>query len=133
MTIDISQVTLDVIDAIKEKKSVTFKYGGHDTLRVIKPQAFYGDFAGFEGTDENTEEKEFRRFGLERISEWLGRENICIVHVEPIAFTFHPTWSDVRQRLQELIDFEDLEYGVEISEVEYKKTGDSDGQMVKSV
>ena len=133
MTIDISQVTLDVIDAIKEKKSVTFKYGGHDTLRVVKPQAFYGDFAGFEGTDENTEEKEFRRFGLERISEWLGRENICIVHVEPIAFTFHPTWSDVRQRLQELIDFEDLEYGVEISEVEYKKTGDSDGQMVKSV
>ena len=133
MTIDISQVTLDVIDAIKEKKSVTFKYGGHDTLRVIKPQAFYGDFAGFEGTDENTEEKEFRRFGLERISEWLGGENICIVHVEPIAFTFHPTWSDVQQRLQELIDFEDLEYGVEISEVEYKKTGDSDGQMVKSV
>ena len=120
MTIDISQVTLDVIDAIKEKKSVTFKYGGHDTLRVVKPQAFYGDFAGFEGTDENTEEKEFRRFGLERISEWLGSENICIVHVEPIAFTFHPTWSDVRQRLQELIDFEDIEYGVEIPEVEYE-------------
>ena len=59
MTVDISQITLDVIEAIKEDKSVSFKYGGHDNIRVIKPQGFYGDFSGFEGTDESTEEKEF--------------------------------------------------------------------------
>ena len=116
MTVDISQVTLDVIEAVKQQKTVSFKYGGHDNIRVIKPLGFYGDFTGFEGTDENTEEKEFRRFGLERISEWLGAENICTVHIEPIAFTFHPTWSEVKQRLQELLDFEDLEYGVEVNE-----------------
>jgi hypothetical protein len=123
MTVDTSQITLDVIEAIKENKSVSFKYGGHETIRVIKPQGFYGDFTGFEGTDENTEEKEFRRFGLARVSEWLGRENVCMVHVEPIAFTFHPTWSEVKHRLQELIDFEDLEYGVEIVDDEnYRET-----------
>ena len=59
MTVDISQITLDVIEAIKENKSVSFKYGGHETIRVIKPQGFYGDFTGFEGTDENIEDLEY--------------------------------------------------------------------------
>ena len=116
MTVDTSQITLDVIEAIKENKSVSFKYGGHETIRVIKPKGFYGDFTGFEGTDERTEEQEFRRFGLERISEWLGRETVCVVHIEPIAFPFHPTWDNVTKRLQEMIDFGDLEYGVEVAD-----------------
>ena len=113
---DTSQITLDVIQAIQQKKPVSFKYGGHEPIRVIKPQGFYGDFAGFEGTDETTEEKEFRRFSLDRINEWLGAEQPAKIHIEPIVFTFHPTWSEVKHRLQELIDFEDLEYGVEIEE-----------------
>ena len=113
---DTSQITLDVIQAIQQKKTVSFKYGGHEPIRVIKPQGFYGDFAGFEGTDETTEEKEFRRFSLDRINEWLGAEQTVKIHIEPIVFTFHPTWSEVKHRLQELIDFEYLEYGVEIEE-----------------
>ena len=114
MIVDKSQVTLDIIEAIKQDKTVTFKYGGHDTLRVIKPSGFYGDFSGFEGTDENTEEKEFRRFGLERVSEWFGRESKCTVHFEPITFTFHPTWSEIKKELEELILFEELDYGVKV-------------------
>jgi hypothetical protein len=90
---DTSQITLDVIQAIQQKKTVSFKYGGHEPIRVIKPQGFYGDFAGFEGTEQTVK-----------------------IHIEPIVFTFHPTWSEVKHRLQELIDFEDLEYGVEIEE-----------------
>ena len=116
MRVDTSQITLDVIEAIKQNKAVTFKYGDHDTVRLIKPQGFYGDFSGFEGTDESTDAKEFRRFGLDRVSEWMGRATECTIHIEPISFTFHPTWSDVKQRVQELIDFEDLEYGVEVNE-----------------
>jgi len=120
---DISQMTLEVIEAIQQNKTVSFKYGGHEPIRVIKPQGFYGDFAGFEGTDETTEEREFRRFGLEKVSEWMGIEQTVKVHIEPIVFTFHPTWSEVKQRLQELIDFEDLEYGVEIVDDEnYRET-----------
>ncbi len=114
MTVDISQVTLEVIEAVKQQKTVSFKYGGHDNIRVIKPFGVQGDFTGFEGYTGTSEEKEFRRFGLERISELLGAENICTVQLEHLAFTFPPTWSEVKQRLQELLDFEDLEYGVEV-------------------
>jgi len=114
---DISQMTLDVIEAIQQKKTVSFKYGGHEPIRVIKPQGFYGDFAGFEGTDENTEEKEFRRFSLNKINDWLGIETIYRVHITPIAFSYHPMFSDVKAKVIELLDFEDLEYGVELEDL----------------
>jgi hypothetical protein len=53
----------------------------------------------------------------------MGIEQTVKVHIEPIVFTFHPTWSEVKQRIQELIDFEDLEYGVEIVDDEnYRET-----------
>jgi hypothetical protein len=113
---DIAQMTLEVIEAIQQNKTVSFKYGGHEPIRIIKPQGFYGDFAGFEGTDENTDEKEFRRFGLEKVSEWIGLEQAVKVHIEPIVFNYHPTFSEVRAKVIELLDFEDLEYGVEILE-----------------
>ena len=113
--IDVSQATLDVIEAVKTNNSVRFDYG-QDIIREVKPTGFFGDYVGFEGTDERTEEQEFRRFGLERISEWLGRETVCVVHIEPIAFPFHPTWDNVTKRLQEMIDFGDLEYGVEVAD-----------------
>ena len=69
--IDVSQATLDVIEAVKTKQVVRFDYG-HDTIREIKPTGFFGDFDGFEGTDEDTAEKEFRRFRFDKIQNWLG-------------------------------------------------------------
>ena len=68
---NISQATLDVIEAIKTKQVVRFDYG-HDTIREIKPTGFFGDFDGFEGTDEATEDREFRRFRFDKIQKWLG-------------------------------------------------------------
>ncbi len=112
--VDVSQVTLDVIEAIQSNKSVSFRYDGQEPIRVIKPQGFYGDFVGFEGTDETKEDKEFRRFGLTNVSDWLGLEESFVVHIEPIAFTYHPTATEVKKRIIELLDFEDLEYGVEV-------------------
>lgn len=114
--VDISQITLEVIEAIQQKKTVSFKYGGHEPIRVIKPQGFYGDFTGFEGTDETIVDNKFRRFGFEKVSEWIGIETVCKVHIEPIVFNYHPTFDEVKSKVIELLDFEDLEYGVEISE-----------------
>ena len=51
---NISQATLDVIEAIKTKQVIKFDYG-HDVIREIKPTGFFGDFDGFEGTDESTD------------------------------------------------------------------------------
>ena len=69
--IDVSQATLDVIEAIKTKQVVRFDYG-NDTIREIKPTGFFGDFDGFEGTDEATDDREFRRFRFDKIQKWLG-------------------------------------------------------------
>jgi len=73
--IDVSNATLEVITAIKQRRSVQFDYG-HDVIREIKPTGFFGDFDGFEGTDENTEEKEFRRFRFDKVNEWIGIKDI---------------------------------------------------------
>ena len=69
--IDVSQATLDVIEAVKTKQVVRFDYG-HDTIREIKPTWFFGDFDGFEGTDESTNDREFRRFRFDKIQKWMG-------------------------------------------------------------
>ena len=69
--IDVSQATLDVIEAVKTKQVVRFDYG-HDTIREIKPTGVFGDFDGFEGTDEATDDREFRRFRFDKIQKWLG-------------------------------------------------------------
>jgi len=69
--INISQATLDVIEASKTKQVVRFDYG-HDVIREIKPTGFFGDFDGFEGTDESTSDREFRRFRFDKIQKWLG-------------------------------------------------------------
>ena len=68
---NISQATLDVIEAVKTKQVVRFDYG-HDVIREIKPTGFFGDFDGFEGTDESTSDREFRRFRFDKIQKWLG-------------------------------------------------------------
>ena len=69
--IDVSNATLDVIEAIKTKQTVKFSYG-HDSVREIKPSGFFGDFEGFEGTDQDTEEREFRRFRFNKVTDWVG-------------------------------------------------------------
>ena len=72
---NISQATLDVIEAIKTKQTIKFNYG-MDIIRVIKPTGFFGDFDGFEGTDEATESKEFRRFRFNKVNKWMGLRDI---------------------------------------------------------
>ena len=100
--IDISSATLDVIEAVKTRRSVQFDYG-HDVIREIKPTAFFGDFDGFEGTDEDTEEKEFRRFRFDKIEEWLGIPIQYKVYVE-LDMSGYPTDKEVAEKLHELLD-----------------------------
>ena len=69
--IDVSRATLDVIEAVKTKQIIKFDYG-HDVIREIKPTGFFGDFDGFEGTDESTNDREFRRFRFDKIQKWMG-------------------------------------------------------------
>ena len=69
--IDVSKATLDVIEAVKTKQVIKFDYG-HDVIREVKPTGFFGDFDGFEGTDESTNDREFRRFRFDKIQKWMG-------------------------------------------------------------
>ena len=46
---DVSQMTLDIIEAIKTNQTVQFMYGGKDTIREMLPKEFFGDFDGFQG------------------------------------------------------------------------------------
>jgi len=69
--IDVARATLDVIEAVKTKQVIKFDYG-HDVIREVKPTGFFGDFDGFEGTDESTNDREFRRFRFDKIQKWMG-------------------------------------------------------------
>ena len=69
--IDVSNATLDVIEAIRNQKVVQFKYGSHDEFRTIEPESFYGDFNGFQGADVGNAGG-FRRFSFDRVTEWIG-------------------------------------------------------------
>jgi len=67
---DISQATLDVIEAIKQKGAVKFTYKDKDVTRYIKPAQFYGDFEGFEGVDVALDE--YRKFSFKSMDRWDG-------------------------------------------------------------
>lgn len=67
---DISQATLDVIEAIKQKGAVKFTYKDKDVTRYIKPAQFYGEFEGFEGVDVALDE--YRKFSFKSINRWDG-------------------------------------------------------------
>ena len=69
--IDVARATLDVIEAVKTKQVIKFDYG-QDVIREVKPTGFFGDFDGFEGTDESTNDREFRRFRFDKIQKWMG-------------------------------------------------------------
>ena len=101
---DVSQLTLDIIDAIKTNQTVQFTYGHHDTIRELLPQEFFGDFDGFGGwTAPEGEGGEYRQFRLDKVDEWLGISVQYKVFVE-LDMTGYPTDKDVAEKLQELLD-----------------------------
>ena len=112
MSIDISNATLDVIEAVKNKKTIRFDYKKeysdyarqHKTYTVT-PSGFFGDFIGFEGLDEGTEDRQFKRFRFENITEWLGVTKPVNVLVE-LEFSDYPTDTEVEEKLEHLIDYQ---------------------------
>ena len=112
MSIDISNATLDVIKAIKNKQAIRFdykyKYSGvneEPKTYIVKPLGFFGDFDGFEGTDEDTEDRQFKRFRFETVTEWLGVVKPVKVLVE-LEFNDYPTDKEVEEKLEHLIDYQ---------------------------
>ena len=61
--IDISNATLDVIQAIKTNKEIQFIHSGN-VVCTVKPIAFHGDF---DGIITNNEQIDFRY-----MDKWLG-------------------------------------------------------------
>jgi hypothetical protein len=100
--IDVSQATLDIIDAIRNKQSVKFRYGSYDKQRTIIPTGFYGDFYGFEGREADDVE-EFRRFSFDRVVDWEGAQLNYKVFVE-LEVVGYPTDKEVAEELHELLD-----------------------------
>jgi len=101
---DVSQMTLDIIDAIKTNQTVQFTYGHHDTIREILPKEFFGDFDGFQGwTAPEGDGGEWRKFYLDKVDEWLGIPIQYKVFVE-LEMSGYPTDDGVAEKLQELLD-----------------------------
>jgi len=101
---DVSQMTLDIIDAIKTNQTVQFMYGGKDTIREMLPKEFFGDFDGFGGwTAPEGDGGEWRKFRLNKIDEWLGIPIQYKVYVE-LNMSGYPIDDDVSDKLHELLD-----------------------------
>ena len=101
---DVSQMTLDIIEAIKTNQTVQFMYGGKDTIREMLPKEFFGDFDGFGGwTAPEGDGGEYRKFRLDKIDEWLGIPIQYKVYVE-LDMTGYPTDKEVIEKLHELLD-----------------------------
>ena len=100
-TPDVSQMTLDVIDAIKTKQKIQFNYGTDtEEYREILPQEFFGDFEGFGGL---TNMGEYRKFLFSRVIEWVGIPIYYKVFVE-LDVVGYPTDKEVTEKLHELLD-----------------------------
>mgnify|MGYP003680772185 FL=1 len=101
---DVSQMTLDIIEAIKTNDVVQFTYGHHDTIRELLPKEFFGDFDGFGGwTAPEGDGGEYRKFRLDKIDEWLGIPIQYKVYVE-LEMSGYPIDDDVADKLHELLD-----------------------------
>ena len=101
---DVSQMTLDIIEAIKTNQTVQFMYGGKDTIREMLPKEFFGDFDGFGGwTAPEGDGGEWRKFRLDKINEWLGIPIQYKVYVE-LNMSGYPIDDDVSDKLHELLD-----------------------------
>ena len=101
---DVSQMTLDIIEAIKTNQTVQFMYGGRDTIREMLPKEFFGDFDGFGGwTAPEGDGGEWRKFRLDKIDEWLGIPIQYKIYVE-LDMSGYPIDDDVSDKLHELLD-----------------------------
>ena len=101
--IDVSNATLDIIEAIKTKQNVQFKYGT-DEYRELIPKEFFGDFDGFGGfTAPEGEGGEYRKFRFDKVDEWLGIPIQYKVYVE-LDMSGYPTDKEVTEKLHELLD-----------------------------
>ena len=101
---NVSQITLDIIDAIKTNQTVQFMYGGKDAIREILPKEFFGDFDGFQGwTAPEGEGGEYRQFLFNRVTEWVGIAMYYKVFVE-LDMVGYPTDKEVTEKLHELLD-----------------------------
>ena len=101
---DVSQMTLDIIEAIKTNQTVQFMYGGKDTIREMLPKEFFGDFDGFGGwTAPAGDGGEWRKFRLDKIDEWLGIPIQYKVYVE-LDMSGYPTDKEVTEKLHRLLD-----------------------------
>jgi len=117
--IDVSQATLDVIEAVKNNKTIKFNYKKeyNDYARqhesyTVTPSGFFGDFVGFEGVDEGTEDRQFKRFRFENVTEWLGVTNPVKVLIE-LEFNDYPTDTEVEVALQKQLTSSGLMWRVE--------------------
>ena len=101
---DVSNATLDIIEAVKNNKTIKFDYKKeysdyarqHETY-TITPSGFFGDFVGFEGVDED-DYQQFKRFRFEHVTEWLGITKPVKVLVE-LEFDDYPTEEEVEDKL----------------------------------
>ena len=101
--IDVSNATLDIIDAIKTKQKIQFKYGT-DEYRELIPKEFFGDFDGFGGfTAPEGEGGEYRQFLFSRVTGWVGIPMYYKVFVE-FNMVGYPTDKEVTEKLHELLD-----------------------------
>ena len=115
---DVSQATLDVIEAVKNNKTIKFDYqykyaGANEEPKtyIITPLGFYGDFVGFEGVDED-DYQQFKRFRFDSVTEWLGVTKPVKVLVE-LEFDDYPTDTEVEVALQKQLTSSGLMWRVE--------------------
>jgi len=115
---DVSQATLDVIESVKNKQTIKFdyqyKYGANDDPKTytVTPLGFFGDFVGFEGTDEGTEDRQFKRFRFDNVTSWIGITKPVKVLVE-LEFNGYPTDTEVEEELEKQLSNGGLLWRVE--------------------
>ena len=101
---DVSQMTLDVIEAYKTNQTVQFKYGGQDAIRELFIIDWHEDYYTFHGwLAPEGEGGEYRKFRFDKVDEWLGIPIQYKVYVE-LDMSGYPIDDDVSDKLHELLD-----------------------------
>ena len=98
--IDISQATLDVIKAIKQKKQIQFVYGSNNCIRELEPTGFFGDFDGFEGKDILLDAH--RKFHFRKVTEWFGIPQEYELNISVECHSY-PTEEDILEDIRPLV------------------------------
>ncbi len=101
---DVSQMTLDIIEAWTTNQTVQFKYGGKDAIRELLIDDWHEDYYTFHGwLAPAGDGGEYRKFRFDKVDEWLGIPVQYKVFVE-LDMTGYPTDKDVAEKLHELLD-----------------------------